>query len=311
MPKQPVNVLISDGGMGDLLCSLVPLDYNVKNYKDIIFYAWLPDYMVDFARHVVTPGAVIRSYSKGKHKYNETYPGVTTAWTGRSFHTPMRTHPVDYAFHTLTDKHLYDLNEKNYLRIRPEEINIEKFKLPEKYVVIASASVVPVKEMPVETANTLIDYVLEKGYVPVFLGKTFSDTGYKNIALKAKTLEIRLDKGINLINHTSLLESAKIMQNSKVVIAMDGGLLHLAGFTDAEIVAGFTLVNPNHIAPIRNGSMDYKFHAVVPDEDIPNRFYQTVANFNFEEDMRYFDGWERVVASMTADKFIKELEKIL
>lgn len=311
MPKQPVNVLISDGGMGDLLCSLVALDYNIRHYPNAIFYVWLPDYMVDFAKHVVTPGSIIRSYSKGKSKYNESFPGVTTAWGGRSFHTPMRTHPVDYAFHVITDKHIYDLNEKNYLKIRPEEIKIDKFKLPEKYVVIASASVVPVKEMPAETANVIINYVLEKGYVPVFLGKNHATTGYKDIALRAKTLEIDLSKGINLVNRTDLLESAKIISNAKAMIGMDGGLVHLAGFTDTEIVAGFTLVDPGHIAPIRNGSQNYKFHAVVPDEDIPNRFYQTMANFNFDEDMRWFDGWERVVASMTPDKFIRELEKIL
>ena len=91
---------------------------------------------------------------------------------------------------------------------------------------------------------------------------------------------------------------------------LDGGLVHVAGCTDTEIVAGYTLVDPRTIAPIRKGSQSYKFHAIEPDPDIPNRYFQTTDHF-YPEDYRTFPGWERVVASMTADKFISVLEKIL
>lgn len=304
-----VNVLITDGGLGDLLCELVAIDYNIKHFKHVTFLVWVPDHMVDFAKHVLTPGATVRSYSKAKNKYNEKLPGITTGW--KSFHTPMRTHPVDFGFHMLSDKHIYNLDEKSYLKIRPDEIDISRFNLPEKYVVIASASVVEVKEMPIETANVIIDYVISKGYTPVFLGKTFIPTGVKNIHVSPNALQIDYSRGINLLDRTKLLEAAKIMHEAKAVIGMDGGLIHLAGFTDAEIIAGYTLVDPIHIAPIRNGSQTYKFNAVVPDEDIPNRFYQTNTNFNFDEDMRYFEGWQNVVANITPDKFIRYLEEVL
>lgn len=308
--EQHVNVLLADGGMGDLLCALVATDYNIRNYKHCTFNVWVPDYMLDFTKHVLTRGAVIRPYSKAKNKYNEKLPGVTTKW-GKSFHTPMRTHPVDYSFHMLTDKHIYNLNEKNYLQVRPDEIDVSRFKLPEKYVVIASAAVVACKSMPPETANAIIDYLLGKGYTPVFLGRRITDVGIQDMTIEANSLNVNYQKGINLLDRTSLLESAKIMSDAKAVVGMDGGLIHLAGFTDTEIIAGFTLVSPDHIAPIRKGTQTYKFHAVVPDEDIPNRFYQTNMNFNFNEDMRDFEGWEKVLASMTPEKFIGVLDTIL
>jgi len=294
---------------GDLLCSLVAVDYNIKNYTNVQFLVWVPNYMLDFAKHVLTPGAVIRPFSKAKNKYNEQLPGVSTKWT--SFHTPMRTHPVDYAFHMLSDKHIYDLNQKNYLKIQPEKINISRFKLPEKYVVIAAAASVEVKKMPVETANKIINYVISKGYTPVFLGKREAETGVDGFKIKAYDIALNSDLGINLLDKTNLLESVKIIHEAKAIIGMDGGLVHLAGFTDTEIVAGFTLVSPDHIAPIRNGSQTYKFHAIEPDENIPNRFYQTNNNFNYGEDMRIFPGWEKVIENMTGLKFIKVLEKIL
>lgn len=309
MKHEYVNITITDGGLGDLLCELVAVDYNIRNYKHVTFFVWVPDYMVDFAKHVVSSGALIRSYTQGQKKYNEKLPGLSTGW--RSFHTPMRTHPVDFGFHMLTDKHIYDLNEKNYLKINPDKIDIKRFSLPEKYVVITCGSIVPVKEMPVKTANEIIDYVISKGYVPVFLGKEKVETGVKDIRIIANLLDINYNKGINLINKTNLLEASKIIHNAKAFIGMDGGLLHLAGSTDTEIICGFTLVNPNHIAPIRNGSQTYKFHAVVPDENIPNRFYQTNMNFNYDEDMRFFNGWQNVVDNITSEKFIERLKVIL
>lgn len=308
--KQQVNILIKDGGLGDLLCALVAVDYNIRNYAHTEFLVWVPDYMVDFTKHVLTPGSIVRSYTKAQTKYNASLPGVSTGWEG-SFHTPMRTHPVDYAFHKLTDKHIYNFNEKNYLQIRPEEIDIKRFKLPEKYIVIACAAVVESKKMPQKTASELIDYILSRGYTPVFLGKEKAETGVKDIKIVAKTTEMDYSKGINLLNRTNLLECAKIISGAKVMIGMDGGLNHLAGFTNTEIITAFTLVSPEHLAPIRKGSQTYKFHPVVPDENIPNRFYQTMTNFNYNEDMRFFEGWEKVVENITSDKFVTILDKIL
>jgi ADP-heptose:LPS heptosyltransferase len=307
--KQKVNILLAGGGAGDLLCALVAVDYNIRHYDNCTFYTYVPDYLLEFARHVLPNEAIVRSYTKAKSKYDASLPGVTTQWNN-SFHTAMRTHPLDYSFHVLTDKHIYDINEKNYLKINPERIHIERFELPEKYVVFACAAVVPVKEIPVSTMNQIIDYVLAKGYVPVFLGKTFAHTGYGDVAIQASPIDINFNKGFNLLNKTSLLEAAKIIHGAKAFIGADGGLMHLAGFTDTEILASFTLASPTHLAPIRNGSQTYKFHAIEPD-DMSGKYYQTNTNFNFDEDMRFFDGWEKVRDSITADKFIKVLEEIL
>lgn len=308
MKKEVVNILIADGGAGDLICSLVATHYNITHYPNVQFLVWVPDYLLSLTKHLLPKGISIRNFTDAKTKYNASLPGVSTKWS--SFHTPMRTHPVDYGFHMLSDRHVYNLNEKNYLSIRPEEINLFKYHLPEKYVVLCAAAAEKVKEMPVDTMNQLIDYVIEKGYVPVFLGRTKSETGVKNLNIVAKPLEINYNKGINLLDKTDLLEAAGIMNNAKCVIGMDGGLIHVAGCTNTNIVSAYTIASPEHLAPIRNGSQSYKFWAVEPD-NVLNKYYQTNNNFNYGQDYRKFPGWEKVVETITAEKFINILENIL
>lgn len=210
----------------------------------------------------------------------------------------------------LADRHVYDLNEKNYLQIKPEFIDITEFNLPKNYVVIAATGVEPVRTMPVETANSIIDYVISKGITPVFLGKEDSNCGIGSHAIKAKPIPLNYHKGVNLINLTTLLESAKIIHESKAYVGMDGGLSHVAGCTDANIITGYTASNPNHVAPIRKGSQTYRFQAVEPDNGLRNRYFQTYSGFK-KGNFQRFEGWEQVKASMTAEKFIKCLEVVL
>lgn len=299
--------ILTDGGMGDLICELVAVDYNIRQFKKVEFLVWVPDYMLDFARHVLPHKTKINPFSIAKIKFNDEILGTTTEWC--TPHTCMRTHPVDYGFHMLSDRHLYDINQKNYLQIRPKEIS-NKFDLPQDYIVLASAAAEPVKEMPIETANSVIDFCLQHNYTPVFLGKERSECGLNNLVVKAKPIKLNYNKGINLLNKTDLLQASLIMSKAKVVIGMDGGLIHLAGCTQAEIIAGYTLVDPIHVAPIRHGTQTFKFQAVEPDLDIENRYFQTYGGFS-KGDYRKFPGWEKVIANMTPDKFIKALDKVL
>lgn len=300
--------ILTDGGMGDLICCLVAVDYNIRTYTNVHFHVWVPDYLLEFAKHVLSPGGTTRPFSKAQAKFNPNILGMTTEWCTN--HTCIRTHPVDYGFHMLSDRHVYDLNEKNYLQIKPDKIPLARINLPNRYVVIACTGIEPVRTMPIQTANDIIDYVIQKDYVPVFLGKEESKCGFKDLAIKATPLELNYSKGLNLLNKTDLLESAKIIYGAKAYVGMDGGLTHLAGCTDTSIICGYTASNPNHIAPIRRGSQTYKFSAIEPDKTLTNRYYQTYSSFK-KGNFQRFEGWEAVNASMTSQKFISALEKVL
>ncbi len=128
--------------------------------------------------------------------------------------------------------------------------------------------------------------------------------------MRADVISADYENGLNLINKTDTLEIAAIMDKATAVIGMDGGLIHVAGFTDTQIVAGYTLVDPVHVAPIRYNAQSYKFKAIEPNILVPNRYFQTYKHFH-KGDYRVFPGWERVIAEMKPESFISHLETIL
>ncbi len=307
--QKTINCLLTDGGLGDHVGALVAVNYIIRTYPYLNVLVWLPDFLIEFAKHVLPPGTSIRGYTEAQKKFDNKRTGITTAWYK---HTPMRTHPVDYAFHLLADE-TPDITKKNYLQIRPSEIDLTTFNLPEKYVVIAATAAEVVKTMPNKTINEVAAYVKEKGYTPVFIGKTETKVGFKDMKMQAKASDIEYSIGIDLVNKTSILETTAIIAGAKAFVGLDGGPVHLAGCTKTPIVVGYTFIDYRHNLPIRNDILGYNCYTVEPDEKkVPCKFCQTRMNFLYDFDFR--DCYYRDYActkEMTPDKFIMHLEGIL
>lgn len=303
--QSQVNLILTDGGAGDLICCLVAANHNIKTHPDIHFNLWMPDYLTKLAQHLI-PNAAVFPFSKAKKEFDGSLPGRTTQWFTHG-HTPMRTHPVDYGFHMLSDCHIYDISQKYYLQVRKNEIDVTKYKLPKDYFCIVATSATPIKALPIETMNAVSQYVLKRGLTPVYLGREEESCGYEDFKLKSNIIEADFSSGVNLINKTSLLEAAGIIANSRGILGMDSGLIHLAGCTDVPIIAGYTLVAPSHITPLRPHGVTYP---VIPDQSLPNVFFQT-NNLFYTGDARTFPGWERVIGDMTFSRFELALARVL
>ncbi len=305
--KENVNFLFQNVGMGDIVCAFVALDYIYKTYPWVSPIIWAPDYAVEFAKHVLPKGAIVKPFSKGEKEYNSKLGARTNEW---KHHTAMRTHPVDHAFHTFVDKTV-DITDKNYLKVRPEEIDLSKFSLPAKYVVIPVGHTAKPKELPVAVINQIALYSRLKGYTPVFLGKTDSKTGYKDQALGAEIGDVDYSHGVNLVNKTTLLESAGVIAGAKAFIGIDGGLLHVAGFTDTHIIAAYTFVNPNIFAPYRNNSRDYKIDIITPPESLGCRFCQSNLSFIYGDFRSCYYGDSACARDLTFNQYKPFIDKIL
>lgn len=305
-----INCLLADNGCGDHICALVAIDYIMKTYSYINLLIWVPDYLVEFAKHVLPKGAIVRSYSEAVKKYDDKRIGISTHIHK---HTPMRVHPVDYAFHFLADEHV-ELSKKNYLQIRPNEINLRKFNLPEKYVAIAATAAEKVKTMPDNTINEIAQYIKDKGYVPVFIGKSSeTDVGINNLKMQAKAANIKYELGLDLLNKTSVLQTAGVIAGAKAFVGMDGGPVHMAGCTEVPIVCGYTFIDgKKHNIPIRHNELGWNSYIVEPDETLKCRFCQTTGNFLYSHDFRncYYKDY-KCLSYMTSNKFINYLDKIL
>lgn len=99
------------------------------------------------------------------------------------------------------------------------------------------------------------EHVKNKGFLPVFVGKRAAISIWKANALT--TFEYP-GFGIDLTDKTSFRELFTIMSQSKVIMGMDSGPLHIAFTTNTPIVAGFTDIAPHLRVPVRNPGVKIK-----------------------------------------------------
>jgi hypothetical protein len=308
-PKD-VNCIFLNGGVGDHVGgSLIAVDYILKQYPWINLLVWVPDFLLEYSRNVLPKRTSVRSYTQMKGAYNPNRTTITTKWDG--IISPMKIHLADYAFLKLCDE-VVGVEHKNTLPVKLDEILIGRFELPKKYVCLATGFTVGVREFNAKAVNEIISFCVGKGYSVVFLGQTATATGAQHVIEGKFNEEIAYDRGINLINQTSLLQTAKIISQSAAMVGVDCGLLHIAGSTDTPIVGGYTTVRPHLRAPIRHDCLGWNWFFVEPEVSLECRFCQSDTNFIYDHNYvncLYND--HLCVKGMGSEKFIGHLEKLL
>lgn len=306
--KQNYNIVFDDGGLGDSIARLPAVKYVADTHKHVQVHLWVPDYFKPFAKNCLRDtNVVVRCFSE-KDKYNTKYN--TRCFSAHKYNN-MAVHLTDHGFHLLVNKDP-DIEHKNYLKPDLSRTDIEKFNLPEKYIVMTCGFTAPAREMYASTINEITAYVKEQGMGIVFLGQHVTRTGGKDIMGNFKP-EIDLTVGLDLIDKTTLLEAAKIIGNSKGIVGLDNGLLHLAGATDVPIIGGFSNVEPRYRMPYRNSILGYNFYPVVPPETLKCRFCQS--NWTFAKIDAHFIHCHyndyQCLKELKSDLYIKELGNIL
>ena len=308
-PKtKTINVMLLDGGLGDHIASTTAVYYITQQYPWINPIVWAPDFIVEYMRNVL-PGTEVWGLSEMRGRYDPTKPTKTTKWDGLT--SSMKIHLVDYAFLKLCDESP-SIEHKNYRQ--PNLSAVQVPELPEKYVVFTTGYTAEVREWPAESVNEVAIYILNKGYIPVFLGQTQTHTGVKHVIKGQFKEEIDFDTGVNLIDKTSLLQAMAIMSKARAVLGVDNGLLHAAGCTNVPIIGGFTTVTPEIRMPYRGSVLGKDFYPIIP-QSLDCRFCQQKTNFLYGHDYRnclFKD--ERALQctkEMKDEHFISYLEKIL
>lgn len=310
-----INITLVNGGVGDLVAALTPIDYMLRKYPWITPLVWLPDMMLDLAKNLLPEGTSVHSYSEMRGRYTPTRPTKTTQWDGHT--SAMKIHSVDYAYIKMLDE-LPPIEERNYLPLKAGRVNISRFYLPVKYVVITTGFTADVKEFLPEHINKIVQYLHEKNYGVVFLGSSNAKTGGDHVVRGTFREEINFAKGVNLIDKTTLLEAAEVIYGSAAVVGVDNGLLHVAGTTDVPIVGGFTFITPESKMPYRHNMLGWNFFIVRPDQSLLCQGCQVTTNLLYGHDYRRCL-WREVDESMInactkqmrPEKFIAHLDKII
>lgn len=311
-----VNFLTDSGGVGDLIATLPAWNYIYKYHPQVIMHVWVPDYSIDLVKRslpVDKHRLIIKPFSEN-HKYNENFYARAT---GIGAHTNLATHPTRHAFNMYVNVEV-PIEEMNYLSVNTEDVEINQFQLPEKYVVIATGFTSEVREFLPKYVNEVARYVVSRGYTPVFLGKKESFTGYKYTIKGTFKEEIDFSLGLNLVDKTTLVECQKIIANSKCIVGLDCGLIHLAATSEVPIIVSYTTVKPEHRLPYRHGELGWNCYAIQPPESLGCRGCQSNWSFGYETNFtkchyveKKIDTKIQCIEQITSNMYIKELEKVL
>lgn len=307
-----MNVLFDQGGIGDLIAWLPALKFIYTTHHHVNVKVWIPDFFFDFATNSLkgtNKRITLYKLSAGFNNLNTSHQTVSFKMQR---YTNLGAHMTEHAFETICHTKPDDKKHLNYLQLDLSKVDVSRFYIPENSVVITTGFTAEVREFLPEHVNQIAEYVISKGYVPVFLGKKATNTGNRHVIKGNFNNEINFSLGKDLIDQTSLLECVKICGNAKAVVGLDNGILHLAGCTNVPIVGGYTTVNPNHRMPYRNGIMGWEYYPVVPPESLKCRFCQSNWQFTNNHDFTkclYED--YKCLKELSAGLYIEQLEKIL
>lgn len=174
--------------------------------------------------------------------------------------------------HAMCDIRQFHAKDLGFL-LTPEELTcdyfpsvdsncLDKFNLPEKYVVIHPAQSWASRTWSKYNWQALCISLEDEGIPVIVVGKDAREESVNGTTIKS-VFKLDIKNGIDLSNKTSLDETWHILNKSKCVITMDSGILHLAGTTDTHIIQLGSSIKPEYRAPYRNGSQNYKHDYVI------------------------------------------------
>lgn len=301
------------GGMGDQVTRLPAMDWIMKTTPWLIAKTWWPDYFAEFAkRSLLGRGYDERIHIGSFTELDQFRKILTKPVPGYSFHpylhTNLRTHLVNYAFHTWADVDP-SIAMCEYLAAKLTDVDVSRLELPKSYAVVATAFTAPSRQIAPDTVSGICDYLSSCGITPVFLGREESKSGPQSNLYGMTNPNVDFSKGLDLREQTTLEETAKILQGAKVVIGTDNGLSHLAAATgDVPIVSGYTIVPAVLRMPIRRGQLGYNVWPI----EAGCKCKQTDMGFVLKHQFNFcFQKTYECVQELTAEVYIEAIEDAL
>ena len=330
-PKQKIYVLCETGALGDTIATFPTLKilsdrghiekmFVDERYLDL-YRVVFPDHLIvrlkdamttipraqvtqDIPRSVINPqtgDACFLSYP-----IDPRIPVVHTM--SQNGLTAIHASLVDGFSATITNSILKEW-EKDYPRVVKSKLPDNPLPLNDRpYAVIAYGATTEHRKMLPEAFVGIRDFLIRNNYHVVLLGKRDHQLSVMGGGtLTAPSFEgIDTTGCVDLLDKTTVLEALSIMSDAKVVIGVDGGLIHLAGMTDTAIVAGFTTVDPYYRPIYRHGIKNWRMQLVEPTSEClycqTNTFATYGINFHICN-----TGTKECMNSLTADSWIRRL----
>lgn len=241
-----IIVLVGSSSIGDTLCAIPTIKYLHRVYqKNIHVFTYQPELFKNYPYITLTDDY--------KPKENDLLI--------ESFNIQNFLHP------RIDIRQLHAISSG--FQLLPKEMEIEFYpdkyepieNLPDKYVVIHPTKTWPSRTWEKSRWQDLINRLNDNNIAVVAIGKDAQEHGAFQISKPVFDINIR--NGINLINKINIHQTWHILNKSMMLIAMDSGILHLAGTTDTYIIQLGSSINPVFRAPYRKGSQKYKYSYIL------------------------------------------------
>lgn len=177
------------------------------------------------------------------------------------------------ARHTDMFKQFTNKNIKNLPIVYNTSANAKNW-IENDYIVLCTTSKNTLKDMPVETARELIDMINEDGKYNIIL----TGVGEKASKYVSNLKDLHCDF-IDMVNKTSLLELASLIKNSKGLISVDTGTMHL----------GYALGVPTAVvfyekSMVKTWAPDKELYnvAIIDENQTAQNIYSSLKSINLE-----------------------------
>lgn len=275
LATREVNFVVSGGGIGDYMGYIGCLQWIARNHPQIEAKVYCGAFMIEFCENVFSEfenWSVFDRDCLTEKLIREipTFGPYTTPINGTGGH------PLDLGF-----IYYCNINPAPPDAYYPEvNFNLVKDFPPGNYAVISAGAASPKNRVLLPKAfNGIKEHIIKRGLIPVLLGKT-QITENRKVSFHN---EYDFTGCENLIDKTSLLEAAKIIDGAKFIVGLDNGLLHLAGCTKAPIIFGYNIAAPWHRRPRRR--VNYPILEIFPDKKaLSCVFCQSQMRFMFNHD---------------------------
>jgi ADP-heptose:LPS heptosyltransferase len=277
-----IHFVLTNAALGDMLCSLPAIAYaRLTVAPEQKFTVWVPEHQVPLVECLL--GRLDNLRILPLHEFDPKTPGDKAKGYGPEWMTPgmavvnyfvqgqatrNKCNMVDFSYLCLLDRLPRSDAEREY----PHKVPLGPRPWGSgPYVVISVEATSDNKIIPEHVLEGVIRWLSGEGYCPVIIGKR--ETMVKCVGEdKPLVMRNRFDnlstevRGLclDLRDKTTLLEARDWCGHAEAVLGVDGGLLHLAGTTNAPIVYGYTHINPLDRGIVRFGQKNWNLVHVGP-----------------------------------------------